>query len=319
MKRFILAIISLLLTSSIGYCQEVKQPLTIKSDKQVYEAGEDILLGMDLPSDTILYGNKAVISNTIPFDVKVKTEKVADASMFTPSKVKKRPAQGYTMWNESREFITITSSVGIINAGVVWPDYQQEAHSFGELQSILSSFESGSSLYWTPYTLDFSGKPLLFKIGQFDEFEKFCQDLGIELIVAKETGKVSLKALEKAASQQSLQPLNSIDDARTEISMSQCVEKAGVIKVGTTRADIEKIFDRKGRPVSVLNQERYVLKDYYCEEQLQNYNGPPRFKDFNRRSCVIDVTFKPFTLGGKVMEDPDLRDSVIEISKPRCQ
>ena len=44
MKQIILAIICLVLISPFGYCQEPEQPLTltINSDKQVYEVGEEI-------------------------------------------------------------------------------------------------------------------------------------------------------------------------------------------------------------------------------------------------------------------------------------
>lgn len=50
MKQIILAIICLFLISPSGYCQDAKQPLllTIKSDKQVYLAGEPIYVDYEL-------------------------------------------------------------------------------------------------------------------------------------------------------------------------------------------------------------------------------------------------------------------------------
>ena len=46
MKRIFFGIVALLLTASCGYCQEAEQPfqLTIRSDKQVYGVGEDIII-----------------------------------------------------------------------------------------------------------------------------------------------------------------------------------------------------------------------------------------------------------------------------------
>ena len=43
MKKLLFAIAALFLVASVGYCEEKAQPLTltIQSDKQVYEVGEE--------------------------------------------------------------------------------------------------------------------------------------------------------------------------------------------------------------------------------------------------------------------------------------
>jgi len=54
MKRIILALILVALITSFSYCQEIEQPLklTIKSDKQVYEAGESITVNVEIKNNS---------------------------------------------------------------------------------------------------------------------------------------------------------------------------------------------------------------------------------------------------------------------------
>src|ERR1039457_3868393 len=54
MRKALLVITIILLVISVGFCQESKQPLilTIKSDKQLYKAGEEIKLDFQVTNNS---------------------------------------------------------------------------------------------------------------------------------------------------------------------------------------------------------------------------------------------------------------------------
>lgn len=85
MKRVLFAVALLLLIQAIGRCKDQPLQLTIKSDKQVYEVGEDIKIYLSLinkGSDHVMVVNPALIVlpefvgvSGITFGIELRTEK----------------------------------------------------------------------------------------------------------------------------------------------------------------------------------------------------------------------------------------------------
>ena len=55
--------------------------------------------------------------------------------------------------------------------------------SLEDLERRVSRLPQGTKVYWMPYLREPSGTPILFSKGQFAQFEKFCREHRIELIV----------------------------------------------------------------------------------------------------------------------------------------
>lgn len=76
MKKILLSIAILLLLTSIGYCQEEPLQLTIKSDKEAYEVGEEIKIQLDFqnnsPEKVIIFKHMLMTYN-VRFQVNVTT------------------------------------------------------------------------------------------------------------------------------------------------------------------------------------------------------------------------------------------------------
>lgn len=56
--------------------------------------------------------------------------------------------------------------------------------SLEELERRVVQLPLGAKLHWQPCERDSSGKPVLFSGGQYDLFEKFCQDHKVELLIS---------------------------------------------------------------------------------------------------------------------------------------
>jgi hypothetical protein len=55
--------------------------------------------------------------------------------------------------------------------------------SLEALEQRVARLPHGSKLLFSPYKRDHFGRPIIFATGEFDQFERFCHDDEIELIV----------------------------------------------------------------------------------------------------------------------------------------
>ncbi len=105
-----------------------------------------------------------------------------------------------------------------------------------DLEARLSKLPSGAQLYWNPYRKDPSGKPLLFKEGQFDEFQKFCVRHGIDLNVINETPSQSQANLQDGTCPAGMKPTE-VPGLNREIALTWEAKGWTVFKEPQLRAD----------------------------------------------------------------------------------
>jgi hypothetical protein len=84
-----------------------------------------------------------------------------------------------------------------------------------------------------------------------------------------------------------------------QMTTNSCADKADSVKIGMTRADVEKLFHQDGGIMGIFKDERYVLKDCNCQ---------------GHKSIKVNVSFKPFGTSDK----ENSKDVITKISEPYC-